>query len=183
VRALPTGEDGFGLGPQACAGWRAPRPGHADYAGFLVLAVRLWTRSARAEREPRERPVVLFAPLDEPDFLLVRAGVGKVEAPAAAAQRVESFVRGIVDAPLRPGEGSAAKVHLANYLGTMQFPEGMMADNPYLVSFALGRRDQLRVDGPALARALDAVTDESLAAARRNWLGPPAVVVALPDGR
>lgn len=181
LRVLPTGEDGFRQGQQACLGWRIPRPGDPDYAPFLVLAVRLWIRQARVEKEPRERPMPVFAPLDEPDFVFVRAGAGKEEAPEAAAKRVEAFVRECIDPPLRKGEKKGAKVHLANYLGTLQFADAMVAQNPYLVAFGLGRRDQMGIDGPALAKTLDAVTEESLAAARKKWFGEPVRVVAAPD--
>jgi hypothetical protein len=165
----------------ACVGWRAPRPAEPDYPSFLVLAVRLWTRQARTEKVPRERPMAVFAPLDDPDFVFARAGVGPEETPAAAAKRVEAFVRDCIDPPLRPGEEKGAKVLLANYLGTLRSSDAMVAANPYLVGFALGRRDQLGVDGEALAKSFDAVTEESLAAARRKWFGVPASVVAVPD--
>ncbi len=181
VRVIPTGPDGFRQGPQVCVGWRAPRPGDPDYAPFLVLAVRLWTRQARAGKEPRERPAAIFAPLDDPDHVFARAGIGKEEAPEDAAKRVEAFVRSCIDPPLRPGEEKGVKVHLANFLGTLRSADAMLASNPYLVGFALGRRDQLGVDGPALAKALDAVTDESLAAARKRWFGEPVRVAAIPD--
>jgi len=181
VRVVPTGPDGFRQGAQACIGWRAPRPGDADYPAFLVLALRLWTRQARGTGEVRERPLVVFAPLDDPDHLLVRAGMGKDETPDAAAKRVEAFVREAIDPALRAGEEKAVKVQLANLLGTLQFADAMVAQNPYLVGFGLGRRDQLGVDGAALAKALDAVTDEALAAARKKWFGEPVRVAAVPD--
>jgi zinc protease len=181
IRTVPTGADAFRQGRQACLGWRAPRPGDEGYAPFLVLAVRLWTRQARDEKEPRERPKAIFAPLDEPDVLFVRAGAGGAETPEDAVKRVEAFVRGCIDAPLRAGEEKGAKVHLSNYLGTLRSADAMVAANPYLVAFGLARRDQLGVDGEALAKALDAVTDESLAAARRKWFGTPSAVVTIPD--
>jgi hypothetical protein len=111
----------------------------------------------------------------------VRAGIGKEEAPEAAAKRLEAFVRGAIDPALRPGEAAGVKVQLANFLGTLRSADAMVAGNPYLVGFALGRRDQLGVDGPALAKAFDAVTDETLAAARKKWFGEPVRVAAIPD--
>ncbi len=181
VQVLPGGEDRLGQGPHACVGWRAPRPSDGEaYADFLVLAARVMTRSARTPKEPRERERVRFAPLDDPEFLLVSAGVGAEEKPADAVARLEKFVRDIVDAPFRPGEGTFARNVFSLFLDTMPAADAMLAGNPYLAAFALGRRDQLGADGPALAKALDAVTAESLEKTRAAWLADRAAVVVVP---
>jgi zinc protease len=183
ARVLRTGEDAFPEGARAAAALRAPRPGTEGYAEFLVLAVRLWSRSNPGPKPDPGRPVAAFAPLDDPDFLFVRAAAGATEAPDAVAKRLEAFLREAVDRPLGEGEVASAKVHLGQFLGTMDLPDLLLARNPYLASFALGRREQLGIDGPALAKALDAVTEESLAPVRKKWFGAPAVVVAVPDRR
>ena len=129
------------------------------------------------------KSVDVFAPLDDPDFLLVQAGVGKDEAPEAAAARIEKFVRDTIDPPMRPDEGKTAKFQLATFLGTMPLPDAMLAENPYGAAFALGRRDQLGVDGASLAKALDAVTDESLAKGRTALFAHRAAVVVRYEGK
>jgi hypothetical protein len=66
-------------------------------------------------------------------------------------------------------------------LGTLRSADAMIAANPYLAGYGLGRRDQLGIDGAALAKALDGVAEESLAAARKRWFGEPLRVAAIPD--
>ena len=170
--------DASGTGAQACIGWRTPSWRDEGAAEFLVLAVRLMVQNSRAEADPRMRPRVLWAPLDEPDHLFVQAGIGKDETPEAAVARLEAFVAAILDRP--DANAAMAKSVFGPMLGTLPDQDALLAVNPYLAAFAPGRREQLGIDGPALARALDAVTTGSLAKARARWFSGGVAVAVLP---
>jgi zinc protease len=172
--------------PTACLAYRAPRPGSADYAPFLVLVARLWAGGERPgwglfgklagqlkvsrlwggrERLEGSGPTgspVFFTPLDDGSVVAVSATLKRGETPAQAFGRIETFVSETIEPKLGTGEATAAKEQLGFILGLADLPDAALGQNPYGVAFSLARRDQLGLDTARLGRSLEMVTDADL---------------------
>lgn len=148
--------------PTACLAYRAPRPGDGLYAPFLVLVTRLWAGAHELGDVAALPSPVYFTPLDDGTIVAVSAPARPGETAAQAFARLETFVARALEPPLGDGDLWATRARLGLHLGLDDFPDRLLAQNPYGVAFSLGRREQLGIDPTRLRRALDAVTDRDL---------------------
>jgi zinc protease len=174
-------------GSEACLMFAAPPPGTASYAPFLVLARRLQARGAQLAGEGREAavrfpPPAYYAVLDDPAVISASASLAPGETPEAAIQRLTAWVDEVVREPFRREELDALKAELGPLLGLTEVPDSLWAQNPYLLAFSLGRREQLRLDPRKLRAELEAVTPAQVRQCARTVFAPPhraAVVVTV----
>ncbi len=164
VAARPAGPGGE---PAACLAYLAPAPGSDRYPAFLVLLARLW---AATERD--EAVQVMYPLLEDPAVVRLTATPKDGETAKQVVARLEGVVAKAVGPALRKGEASAAASAVGLFLGTADLPEDALAENPYAVALALGRREQLGVDGARLKAALAALTEADLRAAAKEVFGP-----------
>jgi zinc protease len=94
------------------------------------------------------------------------------ETRARAFERLEAFVAETLEPKLRPAELVSTRQQLGPFLGTAELPDSMLAKNPYVVAFSLGRREQLGMDPRAIKRAFETVTDVELQRARKEIFAP-----------
>jgi zinc protease len=170
-------KDALVPGSQACLAWRGPLPGEEGYAAFTVLAARLMLKSMEGRRPPLERPRGTLLPLDDPGPAWFAGPLLPGEKPEAAIARFREAAAAILDLP--EADGRVASLVLAPLLGTVKVPPAQAAQNPYGVAFGIGRRDQLGIDGPALAKEMAALTAADLKKARERWFAGGAAVVVV----
>ncbi len=166
--------------PAACIAWKAPEPGDADYAAFLVLVGRLY--QAMAVRASRGAPpgTVRYAPLDDPALFALCT---ETEAGADAAfAELQGFLDEALAAPLEDTDKRRARVAFW-MLGTMDVPDRDVVQNAYGVALGLGRRHQLGLEPEALRAALDAVTAEDVARVRDTVLAADRRAAVFVDPR
>ncbi|MHB8879382.1 MAG: M16 family metallopeptidase [Myxococcaceae bacterium] len=146
-----------GVAPsQASLAFRAPPPSSADFAPFLVLVARLGEAAPRLGAGTLS---VRYSVLDEPEVLYVSAPLGAGEDPEAAITRLDGFV---ASAAAAGGSKDQAKGMFGFHLGTVEVPEALAANNVYGAAFSLARRPGLGVSGAALAKALEATTEDDV---------------------
>jgi zinc protease len=150
--------------PVVSLAYRAPGPGDAAYPAFLVLGARLATRLAPSAPS-QVPPPVAHAVLDDPEVLFVNGAVEPGETPEAAVARLDARVVAVVSGTLTPADIAAVRSAYGTMLGAEPAPALMLRHNPYGVAFSLARREQLGIDGAALAAAWKAMTDDALQAA------------------
>jgi hypothetical protein len=77
-----------------------------------------------------------------------------------------------------------AQQNLAFFLDTMPVPDHAVAQNVYGVAFGAGRRHQMKLNGPSLARQLDQVKLADIQRVARMYFAPNhgAGVAALVSG-
>ena len=138
-----------------------PAPSESIYPAFLVLAARL---NAGA---PSRAWKASFAPLEDPSVLLVTGAVGPQERPDDSAGRIRKEVAALVTAGPARGEARAAAEAYGVALGTAPLKPEACERDPMGVAFAKARAAQLRIDGGALARSLEAVSPAQLAEAAK----------------
>ncbi len=172
-------------GPQAAAvatiAYRAPEPGSELYAPFLILTARLAQQEMSAAMFGRTPQFsVYYAPLDLPEVLTVSTEPkpGQSDAEVAALLR-----QGVASGTMVREGGTANRAALAQTFGPMLGLGGTQLtfrEDPYFAAFSLGRRQQLGIDGDALAVAVEAVTADDLRRCAAEVFGPErsAVVVA-----
>jgi hypothetical protein len=141
--------------PLVSLAWRAPAPADAPYPAFLVLAARLAARL----------PATSYPVLDDPGTLFVSGAVTPGETPERAVARLQEGVASVVSRALTPADLAAARNMYGALLGAQPMPAAMLRHNPYGVAFALARREQMGIDGAALAAAWKALSADSLRAA------------------
>jgi hypothetical protein len=139
-----------------------PEPKDPLYAPFLALAARV-TRGDNAAQTWRAD----FAPLARPDILFVTAPLPPGQPPEEAAAKIRAAVNGVVSAPLAADEGAHTIEKFGELLGMTELPAKTVAAGPFESAFAAGRRAQLGIDGPALAKAAHALTADQIAAAAK----------------
>ena len=171
-------EDPLVPGSRICLGWEGPLPTEEGYAAFTVLAARLKFRSAQALKPGEAGPRGMLLPLDLPGPAFFAGPLLEGEKPEAAAERLRKAAAAILDLPIADGQYNS--LMLGSPLGTWAVPDAVAAQNTYGVAFGIGRRDQLGIDGRALAKEMAALTTEDLAKARARWFadGPAVVVIA-----
>lgn len=135
----------------ASLGFAAPDPSSADFAPFLVLLARLF--DARARPGPGPAPLS-FAPLDDPSIAVVTAALEPGETPEAAVARLRARVAAAVSAPFGPADALRAANLYGFLLGLVTAPAAQAALNPYAAALGPAARHVLRIDAPALRRAL-----------------------------
>jgi zinc protease len=145
--------------PMATLAYLAPQPGTPQYAPFLVLVARLWAGAAKLGGTPGSFPVY-FTPLD--DGAIVAVSVPATAGEDKAFTRLETFVDETIKPELRDSDLDATQQQLGFLLGLAELPDNILAQNPYGVAFALGRREQIGLDPARLKTALRTVTDRDL---------------------
>jgi zinc protease len=149
--------------PTACLAYAIPQPGSELYAPFLVLMTRFRDALVQpGEGDVSRQPSVYFFILEDPFVLGVSAPTKPGETTAQAFARMEGFVADTIEPPLRDDERKAAREMFARPLGTVEFPDFALAEDPYGVALSLGRWEQLRIDPTQLNRAFDALTEQDL---------------------
>jgi zinc protease len=151
----------------ACRAWRAPPPGHDDYAAYLLLVSRFFLLASQDAKAPQ----VLFPLLDDPEVLTASAAAGVGEDAAAALGRIDAEVKEVAARELKPWEPARARMTFASLLETQTLGPALLAQNLYGFAFGLARREQLQIDGPALGARLLALTQADLEKAAA-WLAP-----------
>jgi predicted Zn-dependent peptidase len=142
----------------------APAPSEADYAPFVVLAARL-----SGGVHPWKAAYPPFG-----DVLLVTGAVKPDERPDDAAARIHQEVTWLLAA-----KPTASELRAAEAAYGLSWEAEVCAHDPAAVAWLKARAAQLRVDGRALAQALEAVGPAQLAdAARRFDKDRVAAVVA-----
>jgi zinc protease len=158
----------------AALAYLAPQPGTDVYAPFLVLASRLWAAADHLGGGAGESGTmpVYFTPLDDGAIVAVSSPARKGETPAQSYARLEAFVAETIEPKLGNQELAATAQRIGFLMGTVPFPDNILARNPYGVAFSLGRREQLGIDSARLGRALEAVTEAELRRVARQVFDP-----------
>lgn len=131
----------------------APDLKDPDYAPFLVQAARLLEKPTK----PRTWDVH-FDPLRRPDLLLITGPVGQAEQPEPAAGRMRSEIARILAAPLTSADMTKAKERFHALLNPENTDSQSCAKDARTFAIARLRSPQLKLDAPALAKAIDATT-------------------------
>jgi hypothetical protein len=148
------------------------------YPSFLVLASRL----LEAPAAPRAWQV-RFDPLRRPELLLVTAPVAPGEPAEPTVDKIRTEIGAILSKPFAPGDLARAKEKFRLLLDPRPDPAACTED-ARAFAIARARRAQLKLEGTALAQALDATTKDQLEQASRHF-GPEqtaAVVAGGPSG-
>lgn len=164
----------------ATIAYRAPEPGSELYAPFLILTARLVQQEMSAAMFGRTPQFsVYYAPLDLPEVLTVstepKTGQSDAEVAGLLRQRVTSGTA------VKEG-GTVNRASLAQTFGPMLGlggPSLTFGEDPYFAAFCAGRRQQLGLEGDALAAAVEAVSADDLRRCAAEVFGPErsAVVV------
>ncbi len=162
VDATVTGTLVIGDKPSAAAvAVAAPKPADPAYAAFLVLAARLMGGA------PGSAWQASYDPLARPETLFVSGAVQSGEQPDAAAARIRGAIATVIAQPLAPGDVAAARSRFSLFLGAEPLSPASCKKDPRGLAIARVRRAQLHLDGAALAKSLDATTQEQLAEAAK----------------
>ena len=156
-----------------------PAPALDDdrYPAFLLLISRLF--AAQNMRLLPDEMVAEYSLLEAPDVLYVSAPAKAGESDEDAVARVRKHLVGMARPPLQDTEGGFACEQFTTFFGTGEMTPFHLT-MPYVVAFALARRDQLGIDGKALAaklRAVDAKTYAKVVDALLDEKATAAVVV------
>ncbi len=147
-----------GAGAHACIGFAAPLPGDPEYPVLLVIARRLWMKSA-----PGGAGVTTgFTPLDDPTLVTISMPVGAGKTGAEAIAELEAILAEAIDAPLAPMEIQHVRQSIGVMLGLIEYPPMMYQHNLYGAAFGLGRRRQLGVNAAAINAALEKLTTDDV---------------------
>ena len=157
--------------PVACVAYAAADPASTLYAPFLVLVARFYA-SAAQPGGGAARPSIYFPVLEDSAVIGTSASAKAGETADRTIARLENFVAETIAPALREADRAAARQVFALPLGTTQIPDFALAQNPYAVAFALGRREQLGIDPVKLARAFDGLTENDLRRAADEIFNP-----------
>jgi zinc protease len=157
--------------PMACLAYLAPSPDSDLYAPFLVLISRLWAGAEKLGGDGMGFPVY-FTPMDDGAVVAVSSPLKAGETSKQAFARLEAFVAEAVEPRLRLDEAASTLQMIGSLYGTIPVPDEQLALNPYGVAFALGRREQMRIDPARFNRSVESVTDQSLRKAASEFLDP-----------
>jgi zinc protease len=157
--------------PMACLAYLAPSPDSELYAPFLVLISRLWAGIEKLGGDGMGFPVY-FTPMDDGAVVAVSTPLRPGETSKQAFARLEAFVAETVGPKLQADEPSAALQMIGSLFGTVTVPDEMLAQNTYGVAFALGRREQMKLDPARFNQSMKAVTDQALRKAAAEFFDP-----------
>jgi zinc protease len=157
--------------PMACLAYLAPTPESELYAPFLVLISRLWAGVEKLGGDGQGFPVY-FTPLDDGAVVAVSTPARPGETSRQAFDRLERFVAETIEPKLRGNEPAATLQEMGSFFETIPAPDEQLAQNPYGVAFALGRREQLGIDPNKFNQAIKAVTDQDLRRAATEFFAP-----------
>ena len=93
-----------------------------------------------ARRRGPRRPSIYFPVLEDSAVIGTSASAKAGETVDRTIARLESFVAETIAPTLRDDDRAAARQVFALPLGTTQIPDFALAQNPYAVALALGRR-------------------------------------------
>jgi zinc protease len=136
----------------------APELTDPDYAPFLVQAARLLEKPAEARTWQVE-----FDPLRRPDLLLVSGPVGQTEQPEPTAGRMRDEMAKLLAAPLTSADMAKAKERFHAFLNPSDTHPETCAKDARTFAIARLRGAQLKLDAPALRKAIDETSKEQLA--------------------
>jgi zinc protease len=166
VKPLPGQEEAM-----ASLGFAAPLPTDERYAALLALVARLQAAAMKLGGGPGRFPIQ-FMVLDDPHFLAINAPAKADETAQQAVARLQAFVAESIEPKLNDNEKARAKQSFGLFLGITDVPDAFVAQNPYVIAYALGRRHQLAIDSAKLLKAMDALSDQELRRAARDFLSP-----------
>jgi len=155
--------------PMASLAYAVPAPAGEHYAPFLVLVARLQAGAGKLGGGPQQFPIY-FAPVDDPHFVAITTPAKADETAAQAVARLQANVAAAVEPKLEKADIARVKQSFGLFLGTTDVPDAFLARNPYVVAYALGRRDQLAIDPAKLSKALEALTDDDLRRTAKEFL-------------
>jgi zinc protease len=166
VAEVPVKANAPGAGAEASLAFNAPAPGSADYVPFLVLSARMQQRAVKelsgARAQQRFPPPFYYALLDDPLVVSVSSPVRTGETPEQAVRRLEGVLAQDLKPEITPADRQAVLNGFGPFLGLMELPDSVWAQNPYGLALSVGRRTQLGLDPAKLRRELEAVTAEDL---------------------
>jgi zinc protease len=172
VRELTVASPSPDAEPTASIAYLAPRPGSDLYAPFLVLVSRLWDGASKLGEGGLTGSPVFFTPLDDGSVVAVSLKVRPGESAAGAIGRIEAFVNKTIEPKLETDEIDATRDQLGFFLGLIDVPDELLAQNPYGVAFSLARREQMGLDPAKLNRQLGALTEPELRRAAAAIFAP-----------
>lgn len=136
-----------------------PAPDHSspEFPAFCVGVWRLWKATMRQNQSDPTACIAAFTAIDDPTMVTVTTGMRPNEVPPEAYARARQFV----DEQMKPKLRAIETVNAANEMGFLfgapDIPDTLIAQNPYLMVFAMARREQRGLDPNALRRAIHSV--------------------------
>jgi len=150
--------------PHVALSFRAPAPSDRSFPAFLVLVRRLMTNLEKLNLSPSTF-LVYFAPLDKPEVVSLVLPAGNQETPEALLERLKDYVAEMRTMPPDNEELKSAREYFNFAYCRETYRLEALARDPYGVAFSVGRTQQLGINGNALMRQIDAVTQEEINAA------------------
>ncbi|MCG3126284.1 MAG: hypothetical protein CHACPFDD_01115 [Phycisphaerae bacterium] len=138
----------------AAIGFPAPDHSSADFPAFCVGVWRLWKATMRQNQSDPTACIAAFLAIDDPTMLTVTTGIRQNEVPPEAYARARKFLDEAMTPKLRAIETINAANEMGFLFGAADIPDNLIAQNPYLMVFAMARREQRGLDPNALRRAI-----------------------------
>jgi predicted Zn-dependent peptidase len=155
----------------AAIAFRAPSPSNKLFPAFLVLTAKLQLKTADLN-PPKGVSPVIFSPLDRPEVLIIKLPAKMFEKGEEVIKQLKNFVKKTVSEPLSNRDITKAQQLFGFAYKLQDYPDTILANNPYGVAFALGRCRQLKIDSTKLCNAINRVTEEKLHKAAHIYLNP-----------
>jgi zinc protease len=156
--------------PALCVAFRAPSPQSDLFPAFLVLVARMQFDRAKLDPDPKRFPIY-YAAIDDPEAIYFNLRAGKDDTAKALLARVRKFIAAIAESEVTAADGQRTSLFFGRFFGLRELPDAFLAEDPYGVAFALGRRQQLGIDSARLAKAIAAVTTKDLERVLRDVFG------------
>lgn len=149
--------------------WQVPLPTDKDYPAYLILAARLYFSSLGLRSQTNMLPSFIRV-VDAPEVMALQAEAKKGETPDQVMARLSSIASKAIQGKVVPRDRILVQNFFGTFLGLQPFPKFMLNRNLYGVAFALGRQEQLKLNGTRLKKKLEAVTDKDLQRVAKKWL-------------
>lgn len=148
----------MGEAPSA-VGIAVPAPSTTDalFGPFLVLAARLSSEDAAGQTWD-----ATYAPLTRPELLFISGPVGPAEQPEPAAARIRAEVAALLTEPLSPDDVKKARSAFQLFIDPELLDPELCAKDARAFAIARARRAQLKLEGSALLKGIEATTQAQL---------------------
>jgi zinc protease len=147
--------------PHVAISYRAPAAPDRLFPAFLVLVRRLQANVERLDLSPSTF-LVIYAPLDRPEVVTLNLPAINQEDPEALLARLGTYVDEIRNMTLDYPELKATGQYYNFLFCRESYPMEALARDPYGVAFTLGRKKQLGINGDAIIKKIETVTQEEL---------------------
>jgi zinc protease len=158
-------------------GYAAPLPGSRDYAPFLLVVSRLWALSQNTP--PDQVPPVFYPPLDDPTTIALQAALPDRKDAESVLNQLDQRLQEALTPKLNPQDKLLAINSMAMFLGTVDMPDAMWAQNLYGLSFSVGRRYQLKICGNELCATIQRTTDGDMQRLAATVFAPEKRITAI----